>query len=206
MSALPHPRRDSGGFTVIELMVSMSVLALLLGLTFLIYVSGARAWAKGDAKADLLRAAKLVATKTYRHVESSTALSLSVAADGSAVAFLSAEDTNGVFLYDPVSLLPRWQKFIVLYHDPVTRTVNLREAGVLGTTLEHTPQTIDALSAGPVASYKSGGQPIGREIDECRFSITPESQLLTELRSLKKHYGSDAPEVQETRLLNTLRN
>lgn len=198
--------RAGRGFTVIELVMSMSILGLLLGLTFLIYTMGARAWAKGDAKADLLRAAQLVAAKTNRYVESSTPLSLSVASDGSAVAFLSAEDANGVFLYDPVSLLPRWQKFIVLYHDPTARMVNLREVSVLGTTLEHTPQTIDALSAGPVTNYKSGGQPLGREIDECRFSLTPESQLLTELRSVKKHYGSDLPEVNETRLLNTLRN
>lgn len=194
------------GFTILELMISMSVLGVLLGLTFLIYTMGARAWAKGDTKADLLRSAQVIAAKTNRYVESSTPLSLSAAPDGSAVAFLSAEDEDGVFQYNPVTLLPRWQKFIVLYHDPAARSVNLREVSVVGTPLQDTPQTIEARGEGPVAGYKSGGQPLGREIDECRFTVTPEVQLLTELRSKKKHYGTDAPEVHETRLLNTLRN
>lgn len=194
------------GITIIELVVAMSILGVLLALTFFIYTMGARAWAKGDSKADLLRAAQVVAAKTNRYVESSTPLSLSVASDGSAVAFLSAEDTDGVFQYDPVTLLPHWQKFIVLYHDATARTVNFKEVSVIGTPLEQVPQPIDALSAGPVDNYKSGGQPLGREIDVCTFTLTPESQLLTELKSQKKHYGSDQPEVHSTRVLNTLRN
>jgi Tfp pilus assembly protein PilE len=197
---------STGGITILELMISLSLLGVLLAATFFIYTTGARAWAKGDSQSDLLRAAQIVSAKTTRYVESSTNLSLSVATDNSAVAFLSAENDDGMFLYDHVSLLPHWQKFIVLYHDPATKTVYFREVSVLGTTLETAPETIDALGGGPVDNYKSGGQPLGREIDVCRFTLTAESQLLTELESQKRHYGSDAPATQSTRFLNTLRN
>ena len=198
--------RGHTGVTLLELTIAMSLLAILMVTTFMIYTTGARAWGKGDAKSDLLRAAQIIAAKSTRYMESSTNLSLSVAADNSAVAFLSAEDDTGTFLYDPVSLLPHWQKFIVFYHDPAERVVLFREVSVLGTPLETTPQPIDALGGGPVENYKSGGQPLGREIDQCTFTLTAEGQLLTELQSTKRHYGSDAPATQSTRFLNTLRN
>ena len=193
---------------MLEAVISMSILGLLTGLIFFVYTMGARAWAKGDAKSELLRASQIVAAKTSRLVESSTPLSVSVAADGSATAFLSAEDSNGVFRYDPVSLLPRWQKFVVLYHEPVSKTVFYREVDVTRTPLESAPQPIDALGNGPVENYKTGGnpQPLGRGIDTCRFTLTPESQLLTELSSTQQHYGSETPETRSTRFLNTFRN
>lgn len=198
-------RQRPGGFTLVELMVSCMILGLLLTITFLMYRMGASAWLKSDAKSELLQIAQVVTSKFNRDVEGSSFRSASLAADGSGVAFLTAKDENGVFVYDPVTVMPRWQKYIVLYFQPDNKTLFRREVSVLGEPPEHAAMPIDSLGD-PLESYFSGGQPMATKIDELRFSMSPDEQLVMEMSASKRRYGSATPERQSVRVVTSFRN
>lgn len=187
-------------------MVSSFILGLLLTAAFMIYRMGASAWLKSDAKSELLQIAQVVTAKVNREVESSNFRSLSVAPDGSGVAFLSAKNANGVFVYDPVSIVPRWQKYIVLYFQSSDKTLYRREISVVGQPQEMGAAPIESRGAGAVETYFSSGQVVAHGMDVCRFSTTADEQLVMELELSKKRYGSEEPERQFTRIVTAFRN
>ncbi len=199
-------RRPSSGFTIAELLVSSVVLGLLLAVTFSIYRMGAAAWQKSDAKSELLQIAQVVTAKVNREVEGSTFRSLEVAGDGSGAAFLTARDENGVFQYDPVKLTPRWQQYVVLYFVPAQKTLYRREVSVAGLPQQDAAMPINSLGAGALPTYFRLGQPIGRGMDECRFSVGGDEQLILELSASKLRYGSPTPEKQSIRVVTAFRN
>lgn len=186
--------RRPAGFTLVELLISCVILGLLLTVTFMIYRMGASAWLKSDAKSELLQIAQVVTAKLNREVESSSYRSASVSADNSAVAFLSARNADGVFVYDDVSVIPHWQNYVVFYFQASSKSLLRREVGVAGTPAELAAQPIDVLGGGPVDNYRSAGRVMGSGMDNCRFSFTPDEQLVLEMEAFKTRYGSMSPE------------
>lgn len=199
-------RRRASGLTLLELMVSGGILGLLMIITFMLYRMGASAWMKSDAKSELLQVAQVATSKLNREVENSSFRSASVAADGSGAAFLSAVDSNGVFCYDPVTIIPRWQKYVVLYFQSGSKTLFRREVSVLGQPAEQAAMPIADLEGHPIESYFAGGQPIANGMDELSFSLSPDEQLVMEMRASKERYGSTAPERQTVRVVTSFRN
>lgn len=194
------------GFTVLELIVASMILGLLMAAQFFIFRSGAGAWSKSDVQADLIRVAQTVSARVNRLVEPSTFQSASVDPAGNGVAFLSAVDASGRFSYDPVTNLPKWQKYVIFYYDSTSQVIAQREVGVVGLSQENIPQPIVSLGSGTETAYFSSGRPFAREVDSCRFSFTPDDQLLVEIIMQKTRYGKDTPEKQSVRVVSNFRN
>jgi hypothetical protein len=198
--------RRARGFTIAELLISCVILGLLLTTCFMIYRMGAAAWMKSDAKTELLQIAQVATAKVNREVEGSCFESASAAPDGSGVAFLNAKDLDGVFVYDPVTVLPRWQKYVVLYFDPASLTLFRKDISVLGGTQESAPLPIDSLGQGPVQNHFNQGRLVAKGMQECKFSLTVDEQLVMEMSASKLRYGSSTPEKQTIRVVTAFRN
>lgn len=199
-------KKSYAGFTIAELLVSSFVLGLLLAVTFAIYRTGASAWLKSDAKSELLQVAQVVTARVNREVEGSAYRSLELDPGGKGIAFLTARDEHGIFQYDPVKLTPKWQQYVVLYFDQAEKTLYRREVSIIGLAQQDAAMPITSLGAGPLATYFQSGQPIGRGIDECRFSVGAEEQMVLELSASKNRYGSETPEKQSVRVVTAFRN
>lgn len=199
-------KRHCQGFTVAELLVSSFVLSLLMVAAFGIYRMGASAWLKSDAKTELLGLAQVVTAKLNRDVEGSSYRSLAVAADGSGVAFLSAQNEDGVFIYDPVTVMPKWQKYIVIYFDSTAKTLYRHEVSVVGRHQENASMPISSLGEGTLESHFQPSTIVNKGIDELKFSTTADEQLVLEMSATKLRYGSEQPERQSIRVVTTFRN
>lgn len=192
--------------SLLELTISGTLLGLLMTCAFMIYRMGASAWLKSDAKTELLQIAQVVTAKVNREVEASSFRSASVSDDGSGASFLSAQGPDGVFVYDPVTVMPHWQKYVVLYFDAPDKTLFRREVSVLGRPAEQAAMPITDLDGQPLGSYFTGGQPVAHGMDELRFSLSPDEQLVMEMNASKARYGSSAPERQTLRVVTAFRN
>lgn len=194
------------GFTIAELMIASSILILLLGVTFGIYQMGAAAWLKSDAKSELLQTIQVVTARLNRDLEGSSIQSASIAANGAGVAFQNARGANGVFVYDPVRLMPKWQCYLIYYFNPTDGIFYRRELSIAGKPQETTTGPIDSLGGGPVENYFSQGRPLGRKLSGCVFSLSPDQQLVLDLTLTKPAGGSRPPERQTARVVTSLRN
>ncbi|MCA9792598.1 MAG: type II secretion system protein [Candidatus Eremiobacteraeota bacterium] len=194
------------GMTLAEVMIAMVLLGLLTGALFYIFRLGSNVWAKGDTESELLGSISVVEAKLSREAERSVYESVSVEAAGQGVAFLSPMDANGVFRYDPITSMPRWQKYIVIYHDPAQKALLWREVPVVGSPTENTAGPIELFSGSTLASFFSGGKVLARELTGCRFWVGPDRQLLVWLEAEKERYGSSTPEHVEWRTAVSFRN
>lgn len=191
--------------TILEMMVSTAILGLLFTAVFFIYQMGASAWQKGITQSDLQQSAQVAKAQLARELERSTYDSLSV--DPQGISFLSPMDANGRFQVDPVALKPHWQKYVIFYHDPATRSLMWREESVLGSPQELTPGPIETWGAAqPLSSYFNSGRALAREIDSCTFAVTPDKVVSFLWSGQKKRYGSETPEKLTIRSAVGFRN
>lgn len=191
--------------TLLEILVALSLFAVLTVVTFTLFTMGARAWMKAQAKAEIQLESKTLNARLIRSIESSTLESVSLSSDNTAMALLSARDTSGSFLYEPTTLAPRWQKFLVYYYLPTEKEIRLREVPVAGTPLETIPNIIDTLG-GNVDTYRSDGRVVGRGFDSCTFSLSPDGLVIVETTLSREHYGSPAPQTHSSRIVRALQN
>lgn len=199
-------RRGNRGISLAELLIACTILGMLLSAVFMIYRMGAQAWLKSDAKSELLQVAQIVSAKVNREVEGSSYRGLEISADGSGLAFPSAKDLNGVFVYDPVAITPIWQKYQVIYFDASKKALFQREVPLAGLPQQKASMPIKSLGQGTVDKFFSNGVQVAHGMDTCRFSVTPSEQLVVELSASKVRYGSPVPEKQSVRVVTALRN
>ena len=179
---------------------------------------GLSAWHKANTKNELLQEAQVLNFKLARDVELSAIQSVSgfpapPPPDAAhAVAFLSPRDANGKVVVDSYGH-PEFQKYIVYYHDNSEKTVYRKEVPLVpGASERGLPAPIDTYNNGggamPLASYRTGGRPIARFVDEFNVEIRPEpaNQLWWEVVVERKRFGSQRPESITTNSAAYLRN
>lgn len=169
------------GTTLMEVMVASGIMLMVISMVFVVYVTGARAWRRGEGQADLLQDLEVIQTQLQREVASSVSLSLSADAPGKSLSFLSARLPGGGF--QVVDGHVEWQSYLVYYLDPPTRELRRREIPlVAGAPQRQTPGPIDAYDDGsgarPLSSYCVGGDVIGRDVSDLTFAVMNGGRLL----------------------------
>ncbi|MCA9792811.1 MAG: hypothetical protein KC910_13485 [Candidatus Eremiobacteraeota bacterium] len=181
------------GHTLIEIMVSMGLLVLLLGVMFLIYRTGANAWKKSEAQVQLVQDAQVVTARLSREVERSIYASACLDPgpnNGTAVSFLSCwNEATASYDYDPASRSPVWQKDVICYYDGPSREVRWTEVPL-------TPATPTASPLVGLAGLRAGGRVLARDVTACDFVLSPRV-LEMRLQMERQRYGSGAPERVE---------
>lgn len=183
----------AAGLTLVETLISMTLLSLLLGLLFAIYRTGARGWMSADADAELLGRVHGLALKVARKVEGSNRQSLVMVEPGMPLpshlqmtlpshlkgfSVISAFDDDGRFVYEPGRQLPNWNRGQVFYHDANTEQVFEKEVGLVGASREERVRNyILQFERGapplpyqiPLPNHFSGGTPIANGIKDISF-------------------------------------
>lgn len=209
-------------FTLIEVLVSFSLLGFLFTFVFAVYRVGAAAWMKGDANAELLGRVQALSSRIGREAERSTGSSLSIALSDidpnlKGCAFMSAVDANGVFQYDPGTSAPRWSFADVYYFDVAGERVYAARQALVGADRsqiakdygERFLREAPPSSRNPLPDRFNNGQPIASGIKNIDFravdriivntggSTAATTQKLGQLEITitveKKAYGSDVP-------------
>lgn len=154
--------------------MATGVMGILASLSFAIYALGLRSWTKIDTKTEVMANLQNVQSRISREIRSSQQPSVTLAADSSAVAFLSAGD-EGSRQVDAGGR-PLWQEFILYYYDPVQDEVyrkNIPYAPLDPTLLD----TLDNHTGSPIESHKNGGQPIARNLTKFEASMVGPDML-----------------------------
>lgn len=192
-------RNKQRGLTLIELMIAGFVLGLLSLVTVALFRTGASGWKKMEAQSTMLADYEVLDGKVTREVQRSTYISAStvVGPDGPTLAFLSAVDDTGVFVLDPVTGEPIWQKFIIFYFDQANRRLYLTDLPLdPASTLRTAPQALEAYpeGTGDLNDYRTGGRLIMTDLDSCTFTLN-DSMLAVEVRGSRERFGSNNPET-----------
>lgn len=181
------------GHTLIEVLVCTALFGLLLGMVLAIYVTGASAWSKGDARTELVGAAQVAMTSLVHDFESSSTLGLSVAPDGQSAAAISYLDDQGAFVLDDQGR-PIWQKWIV-YSFRNGELWRREEPWPLPAAARANPVPIEQLSPPlTVVDYLAGGRAIARNVHAVQFALLPDGNVSLKIELRKHRYGSPAPE------------
>lgn len=192
--------------TLLEMLLTISLLGLLMGAVLTIYVSGARAWRKTDARSELLGEAQVCTSNLVADLERSTYAGLELGSGGDALAIASLYDKDGKFELT-LDGTPVWQRWIVYY---------LRDGAVHRTEVPWTAPLADRAEATTLASlnppltvddYCSGGRVLARNVYDVDFSVIPGTSLVSaRLELRKKRYGHPEPEKVRLDTLIKTRN
>lgn len=227
--------RKQTGYSLLELLIAMSLLSVLFGMTFTIFRMGAGAWLTNDTKAELLGRIQALSARIGRLAENSSWTSLSITDSDLAhgCAFLVAADDDGRFQYDPYYGQPDWTRAQVFYFVSGTETVHSISYPLVGTSRRErfldysarfmTPAVDPTFNPSPENALKdkfTGGQPIAQQIKDLRFEkverdITLSSgdtvsrnyqQLAIEITVEKDSFGANKPIELKSRAVYLMRN
>lgn len=190
------------GATLIEAIVSLSMLSLLMVLMFQVYRLGAAAWQSGEADVQLAQAAQLVTDRLTREVARSPFASVSLdpaTPPATAIAFLSPMDPlDNIPDYDGPLRSAVWHSFSIVHHVAATKELRWRRLPLSTPTTTPTPLASLGLE-------RNGGTLLAAEVTTCEFSLvdrTLELRLVME----RQRYGKTDPDRMELRSSTCFRN
>ena len=198
---------SSGGFTLPEVMVSVTVLLLLFGALFFICQQSTSAMLKGTTQSGLLADFQAASRRLQAAVQGAPGGSFSLAADGRGASWLSAEDEQGRFCYDPAISQARWQRYLVYYHQADRRELRLAGIPVVGTQEELLPGPIEAHgSEVPLEGYFVGGQAVLLNVDSLVFSEPEAGSVALAVQLSRKRALAEEPERLSSSIRVAFRN
>ena len=195
------------GFTLIELTIAGAMFLGLLGLLLFTNHQSMRAMLKGTTQSDFLQSTQVLAKMLSRHVQFASPASLSLAADGSGMAFLSAENDQGDFQFDPALSQAIWQKYQILYWDSTEEEIRQAEQDVRGFPEQTNPGPIENWDAAqPIETYFTDGKPVLRNVTSATFLQPSPATIELDVILKKERALSQGPETYKFRLVRNLRN
>ena len=197
------------GLTLLETMIAGGLLLLLTAAMFVIYQRGASAFAKGEARSEMLAHLQNATVRLEQDLSRSVYGSLSITADATAFACLSPVDGEDPQQFESLSGRPVWRRYVVYWWDPGTNEVYRREVPLdAGSPEETTPGPIDNYGSGdPLAFYFNDGRVVARDVSA--FAVRapgPDQPVEAELEGQRRRYGSSGPETTRLRTTVLLRN
>jgi hypothetical protein len=182
------------GNTLIEVMVGCVILGLLMTLLFQCFRSGAGAWKKVEAQAELIGDLQVTASLLDREFERTSPASVTLDATGTGMAFLSPLDDTGQYTCDVNGRL-EWKAYCVCWYDAAGKTLMWRKFPLVAGAPER-------LTAGPIQDYDDGsgkkalaayyvnGRVVARHVDACTFARAGLGLQFNWLVQ-RKRYGSE---------------
>lgn len=161
-------------FTLIEVLVAASLFCVISAGLLAVFLSGSRAMIQATVQANVVQQTNVACYRFSREVERSIYEASS--SNGSACSILSAIGPNGLFTYDAGSNIPRWQDFLIFYHDAARKQLRLSRCSVVGSPAETAPVTIEQFGGVPLATYVTGGTVIAENIYAAEFRLLPQRQ------------------------------
>lgn len=194
------------GATLVDILIASILLGLLTAILFSLLKSGTVALRKVENQSELLRELQLLSLKISQEAQESNFASLSVSADETMVAFLSAKDSNGVFQADNFGR-PLWQKFVVYYHDVSDNTIRRTEVPHSSTSPLNAV-TLEVSSGGAITDFSGFGNPttLAHNVTSCKWKAISPGLLNFEFHAEKKRFQAEGMEQKSFSSTVRLRN
>lgn len=195
------------GHTLVELLVCTVLLGMLLGMVLAVYVTGASAWSKGDARTELVAGAQLAVSAMVQDLERSSPQSLSVSPDLQAVSALSPLDDQGQFKLDDQGR-PIYQRWVLYSLNPKGELLRTQVPWTEAETVRVSPIPIEQLAPPQTIVDYLGGQSkvVARNLTRAQFKLLPDQTVSLQVELQKKRYGSPNPETVRLETLVKARN
>ncbi len=191
---------------MVELLVASGMFLMLTAVLFAVFRVGASSWLKGDAQSEIISKLQVVTSKLELELTRAGSASLSISPDGRALAFLTANDADGRFHYDPLDKSALWQRYLLFHYSTASGNLLLDEVSVLGTAQETTPVPIEMFEGRAMDSYFTAGRIVERQISGCEFELLSPELVRVTLSAQKTRYGRKDRETFETETVLQLRN
>lgn len=170
---------------MLEMVFGMGLLSLLMAAILFIYITGAGAWAKGDAQAELLNVLQTTSLKLSNELQRSCYDSLTVQSDS--LSCLSAEDLDtGRLKVDPATGQLRWQRYLVFYRDPGRNALMRRVVPFAGSL---------PVPLGPTSL--TGGEVLARTISSVTFEQLGSLVRFTLVAERKRPRREDPEHIEQ---------
>ena len=154
------------GLSLLDTMLALTLLLVILGLTFELFMTGARSFAAGDRQHDLSRQATIVLDRVTRNLESARPDSLTV--NPTALSFLSCRDNQNRLILNPDGS-PLWQAYEIYFLDSTHG--ELKERRLALATPSSVLQPIERYgSRQPLSFYLNSREVVARQVTT--FALT----------------------------------
>lgn len=161
-------------FTLVEVLIAGSLFCIISALLLAVFLSGSKAMILGTVQANVVQQTNVACFRFSREVERSIYEASSC--NASACSILSAVGPNGLFTYDAGTNIPRWQDYLIFFHDATRKQLRLARRSVVGTPTETAPITIEQFGGVPLSNYANGGTVIAENIYACEFQLLAQRQ------------------------------
>lgn len=205
-------RGSRSGLTLVEVLVTLTVLSILMTALFAVFKMGLSAWHKTSTKNELLQQVQIVDFRLSDELQLSALESATADPGIDALSFLSPLDANGKFILSAKGR-PEFQKYIIYYRKSSDQKMYRREVLLnAGASERNVPGPIEEYDPGtgkkPLGFYTNSGQPLARYFTDFTPEVLPEpvSQVTWKLTAQRKRYGTDRPESVTTDSASYLRN
>ena len=184
--------RPSRGFTLLELMVTIGISTLMLGLATMIYVRGSALWAKTEAQSDIEQTLQSALALFSKDLAGSSLNSLTVDPTERMVSIPSARDAQGEVVFDAATRRLMWQRYYLYYYEQGQQTLHRRNLDMSAPTQNPVSLPLHDFGAGPQAipRYRADGRPIAREVTEMECDLA-DGLVTLRLTGERKRYGSE---------------
>jgi prepilin-type N-terminal cleavage/methylation domain-containing protein len=195
------------GLTLLEMLVSLSLVGLIFAAIISIYVVGSKGWRKGNVRGELLQEIQVIARKLGRDIERSSLNSISVGPSQNQLSLLKLYDDDGDFVLDSRGN-PLWPRGLCIFRK--ARISNFRFREVLwpaDASTRSTPLPIEELNPPlTIADYASGGKKYSSNLEEFKVVQTPGVPTLSIRIILQKKVDSKLTESLNSEFTVRMRN
>lgn len=178
--------------TLIEALISVSLLGIMVGAILSMYFMTTTAVSRGGVKSELQSQLQQVNGRVLRDVEGAIYQHCSFDPANQAFSLISAQADDGSYGLQPNGDLT-WQKYIV-YYRAADNVVYRKEIDIDAAAPQRTnPTNIESYDPGggpqPLSTYLSGGRPIAREITALTAELLPSRAIRVKLVAEKPAQG-----------------
>lgn len=195
------------GLTLIEVLITLSILGILMTAVFGVFKMGLLAWHKANTKNGLLGDVQVVNYRLNEELQFSDLGSVTAQVD--ALSFLSPCDAKGKVVVSSQGR-PLFQKYIVYYRNTADKKMYRREVPLSTPATVSRPIEDVNLGSGkkPLSFYTKGGDPLGRNITKFEPDLVPDpiSQVTWKVTAEHPRLGTNRPESVVTDSTVYLRN
>lgn len=197
--------RSHRGLTLLEMMVSLTLIGLIFAAVIAIYVVGSKAWRKGNVRGELLQELQVISNKLTKDAERTTLPSVTIGPAQDKISLLRLYDQDGDFLLNSLGR-PIWTSWAVYFQDGS----DLRYQEVPWPADEATrtnPLQIEALDP-PLTldDYAVGGKSYSSNLLEFQITPVPDAPAMNFKVTLEKAITSQIKETLISEQIVRMRN
>lgn len=196
-------RKAQQGMTLLEMIISLSLLGFVFAAIFGMYMTGLTMWSGNDSRSQLIQGVQVSNRSLRSMVAESTAPGVSVSADGKILALISPRDLNGNTDLSPQGLR-RWQSWEVYYQDGnYLRRTQVAWTGATAAERE-VPDTLENITGLTLDAVATNGRMVAEHLYDVAF-VGNLGQGLVEADLEFRRWSKARPDGERIKVHSTFR-